>query len=249
MTAPDRLTWAGHSTVLIESAGERLLTDPVLSVRILHITRRVPAPDPALARGLTGLLISHAHRDHLDVPSLRRLELDGPALVPRGNGKLVQDALPGAAVHELREGDSFSVGAVEVRATHADHDGRRLPFGPHQPALGFVLEGPRRIYFAGDTDVFPGMAGLGDIDLALLPVWGWGKRVPAGHLDPERAARAAELIRPRRVVPVHWGTYASPRAWLPQPDRPAREFARLAAQAAPGVEVDVLAPGESLSLE
>lgn len=233
---------------MIEAAGERLLTDPVLGGRILHITRRVPAPDPTLAKNLSALLISHAHRDHLDVPSLRSLELDGPALVPRGHGKLVQGALPRADVHELSEGDSVSVGAVEVRATYADHDGRRHPFGPQQPALGYVLEGPHRIYFAGDTDVFPGMAGLGEIELALLPVWGWGKRVPAGHLNPERAARAAELIRPRRVVPIHWGTYASPRAWLPKPDRPARRFEELAAQAAPGVEVEVLEPGEALSL-
>jgi L-ascorbate metabolism protein UlaG (beta-lactamase superfamily) len=249
LTGPDRLTWAGHSTVLIEAAGERLLTDPLLERRVLHITRRVPAPDPELTMELSALLISHAHRDHLDVASLRRLDLRGPALVPRGCGRLVQGALPRADVHELSRGDSFDVGALKVRATYADHDGRRLPIGPAQSALGFLLEGSRRLYFAGDTDVFPAMSELGEIDLALLPVWGWGRHVPAGHLNPERAARAAAMIRPRRAVPIHWGTYASPRAWLPEPDRPAREFAELAAQSAPGVEVDVLAPGEALSLE
>jgi L-ascorbate metabolism protein UlaG (beta-lactamase superfamily) len=249
-TSPaDRVTWAGHSTVLIELAGERVLTDPLLGGRIFHITRRVAGPDPALGSRLSALLISHAHHDHLDVPSLRRLELEGPALVPRGSGKLVQGALPRAAVHELSEGDTVTLGSVEVQATHADHDGRRLPFGPDQPALGFVLQGPKRVYFAGDTDVFPGMGELGSVDLALLPVWGWGRRVPEGHLDPERAARATALIRPRRVVPIHWGTYASPRAWLSDPHRPAREFERLAAQAAPDVAVDVLSPGEGLSLE
>jgi L-ascorbate metabolism protein UlaG (beta-lactamase superfamily) len=234
--------------VLLELGGERLLTDPLLGRRILHITRRVGDPDPALASGLSALLISHAHRDHLDVPSLRRLALEGPALVPRGSGELVQGALPHAEVHELSAGDSIAVGGLEVHATHADHDGRRVPIGPARPALGFVVEGARRVYFAGDTDVFEGMSELGPLDLALLPVWGWGRHVPAGHLNPERAARAVSLISPRRAVPIHWGTYASPRAWLSQPDRPAREFARLAAQTAPGVDVELLAPGEELSL-
>jgi L-ascorbate metabolism protein UlaG (beta-lactamase superfamily) len=88
----------------------------------------------------------------------------------------------------------------------------------------------------------------GDLDLALLPVAGWGRRLPPGHLDPERAARAAALLRPRYAVPIHWGTYAAPRAQRGDPESPAREFARLAAAHAPDVEVRVLRPGDTLSL-
>ncbi len=211
-----------------------------------HIRRRVPAPDPGLLSQLDAVLISHAHRDHLDVSSLSSLDTRGPVLVPRGCGRLVGRALPGAEVHELEPGDRFSLGGAEVLATEADHDGRRIPIGRPAPALGFVVEGGQRIYFAGDTDVFPGMGELGHVDFALLPVWGWGKRVPAGHLDPARAARAAALIEPAVAVPIHWGTYASPGAWLSDPARPALEFERLASQEAPGVEVRVLQPGEWL---
>jgi L-ascorbate metabolism protein UlaG (beta-lactamase superfamily) len=248
MVSPEFVTWAGHSTVLIEAGGERLLTDPLLRDRVAHIRRRVPPPEPSLSRGLDAVLVSHAHRDHLDLPSLKSLEVDGPVLVPRGSGRVVQGALSGTDVHELTAGDRFSVGGVNVLATEADHDGRRIPLGRPVAALGFVVEATERIYFAGDTDVFAGMDELAHIDVALLPVWGWGKTVPAGHLDPPRAARAAALIGPDVAVPIHWGTYASPGAWLPDPSWPARKFERLAAQEAPGVEVRVLEPGEGLTL-
>ncbi len=113
------------------------------------------------------------------------------------------------------------------------------------------MSGSLRIYFAGDTDLFDGMRELaGTLDVALLPVWGWGPRVGPGHLDPERAARAAGLLRPRVAVPIHWGTYASPRAWWrSDPRLPAREFERFAAVHAPGVTVSILAPGQALTLE
>lgn len=233
---------------MVETGGERLLTDPLLRERVAHIRRRVPLPDPDLRARLSAVLVSHAHRDHLDVPSLQSLDLDGPVLVPRGSGRIVQAGMPGADVHELAAGDRFTVGGIGVLTTEADHDGRRIPVGRPVPALGFVVEGPKRIYFAGDTDVFSGMGDLGHVDVALLPVWGWGKRVPAGHLDPPRAARAAALIRPDVALPIHWGTYASPGAWLPDPLWPAREFERLAAEEAPGVQVRVVQPGESLAL-
>ncbi len=120
--------------------------------------------------------------------------------------------------------------------------------------MGFDLAGQRRIYFAGDTDLFDGMAGLGrdgQIDLALLPIWGWGTNIGPGHLDPERAARAAALLSPRIAVPIHWGTlYPFGLARLrPGPLRsPGPEFATWMRELAPQVEARVLAPGESTSL-
>ena len=107
------------------------------------------------------------------------------------------------------------------------------------------------MYFAGDTDLFPEMADLApSIDVALLPVWGWGPSVGPGHLDPERAAAAAALIAPGLAVPIHWGTFALPRAFRRRADPawPAREFAALAARQAPPVQARVLVPGEQLEL-
>src|SRR6185503_2691890 len=103
------------------------------------------------------------------------------------------------------------------------------------------------VYFAGDTGLFAGMARLPTLDLALLPVWGWGPRLGPGHLDPVGAAEALTLLRPRIAVPIHWGTY-SPLWYLRPPaylSEPGVAFAREAARLAPEVEVRVLTPGES----
>jgi L-ascorbate metabolism protein UlaG (beta-lactamase superfamily) len=107
------------------------------------------------------------------------------------------------------------------------------------------------VYFAGDTDLFAGMAELrGAVDVALLPVWGWGASVGAGHLDPKSAAEAAALIAPAVAIPIHWGTFAlaRPARRAPDPRRPAREFAELTKRYAPSVDVRVLAPGERMTL-
>ena len=245
----DRVTWAGHSTVLLEMGGARVLTDPVLRARVAHLRRHGEVPSEDLVERLDAVLISHLHYDHLDVPSLRGIAGDVRAFGPRGAGALLARA-GFATVEELRPGDTGEVGAVRVAAVPAAHDPRRRPLGPRADPLGFVLEAGVRVYFAGDTDLFDGMSEIGPVDLALLPVAGWGPELGnGGHLDPESAARAAALIRPKVAVPIHWGTL-HPRGrrlgdWFTEPGR---RFAAHAAELAPDVDVRVLAPGESLSL-
>src|SRR5207249_1217399 len=131
------------------------------------------------------------------------------------------------------------------------HGGWRPGVARRTPALGFLVAGSVSVYFAGDTGLFPGMQTLAaELDLALLPVAGWGRRVPDDHLDPVRAADALRLLRPRLAVPIHWGTYRTvtltraPHVLR----RPADEFSRLAASHAPGVEVVVLEPGSGLTV-
>jgi L-ascorbate metabolism protein UlaG (beta-lactamase superfamily) len=246
--AGDGVTYVGHATTLIEVDGTRLLTDPVLVSRIGHIRRIAPPPRADLA--VDAVLISHAHHDHLDVRSLRRLPGDPLAIAPPGSAPLVRRWTRHRVV-EAAAGARVRVGQVEVVATPADHDGRRFPLGPHLPAVGYVIEGTSRVAFFGDTDLFDGMRDLaGGLDVALLPIWGWGPRVGPGHLDPERAARAAALLAPRVAVPVHWGTLAGPRVWWrADPTAPARRFAELVATGAPDVAVHVLAPGERLAID
>ena len=186
------------------------------------------------------MLVSHAHYDHLDMPSLRMLRREGPIVVPRGSGRLLRGL---DDVIEVEVGERVPLGSVTVTAVAADHAVQRRPLGERTPALGYLVE---RVYFAGDTDLFGGMRDLaGRVDVALLPVWGWGSRVGPGHLDPERAARAAALIEPRVAIPIHWGTLAAIGAQRGEdPYAPPRAFAAAVARLAPGVEVRVLAPGE-----
>ncbi len=245
----DALTYVGHATVLIELDGSRFLTDPLVRRGILHVRRRVPTPDVSELGALTAILVSHAHRDHLDRHSLELLAGDCPVTVPRGCAAVARRC--GAReVIELDEGDSVELGNASIRAVPAVHDGRRYPFGPPLPSLGYLLNGSRRIYFAGDTDLFTGMSALsGLVDVALLPIWGWGPSLPSGHLDPARAAAAVARIRPRLAVPIHWGTL---RSWGAQrgldPVAPARAFAAAVNEAAPETAVHILRPGERLAL-
>ena len=241
----NRITWLGHSTVVIEVDGTRVVTDPALRRRIWHL-RRSEAVTTAAVGELDGVLISHAHFDHLDLRSFESFDRSLRVVVPEGAGGLVRGR-GFSRVLEVVAGDELELGGVRVWVTHAEHAPGRGPFSPRSAALGYVVHGSVSVYFAGDTDLFDGMTKLGTLDLALLPVWGWGPRLPAGHLDPLRAAEALRLLRPRAAVPIHWGTFKTPFA-SKSGSAPAREFARAAARLAPEVEVHTLQIGDSLAL-
>ena len=247
----DRITYVGHATALLELGGVRLITDPLLRDRFMHVRRHVPVPAPAVARDIDAVLISHLHHDHLDPPSLRMIGSDVDVISPHGAAKLLHRR-GFNNVTELVPGGSAEVGDVDVAATPAVHDARRYKVGRHVPALGYVLESHgRRVYFAGDTDLFDEMTELGAVDVALLPVAGWGPRVGWGHLDPERAARAAAIINPRVVIPIHWGSFLSARLKRRRPEmliEPPRKLGRLLAERAPDVELELLEPGQALEL-
>jgi L-ascorbate metabolism protein UlaG (beta-lactamase superfamily) len=251
------VTFAGHATVLLEMGGVRLLTDPLLRKRIGVLIRRSPVPPPAVRRELDAVLISHAHLDHLDVPSLRLIDRRTPVVAPRGLGGLLRRL--GFVPLEMDVGDEVEIGPsraaggsapsrVRVKAVPADHAGARYPMAGESAALGYVVSGGLTAYFAGDTGLYEGMRDLAPIDVAVLPVGGWGPRLPSDHLNPLSAAKALELLRPRACVPVHWGTIYPP--WLP-PAFNAKwgewphAFARYAAHLAPEVDVRVLLPGET----
>jgi L-ascorbate metabolism protein UlaG (beta-lactamase superfamily) len=240
------VTWLGHSCVVIRLDGVAVATDPVLRDRIFHLRRAAPA-DPDALDDIDAVLVSHAHFDHLDLPSLDRVHRAVPVVLPVGAGDLLRRR-GFRDVREVVAGEEVDVGSVGVRATHAEHASTRRPGTSRTGSLGFVIAGTRTVYFAGDTDLFDEMSALGPVDVALLPVAGWGPRLPPGHLDPERAAEALGRIQPRVAIPIHWGTYAPWEAPTGD-DAPARTFAGLAGTIAPDVEVRVLRPGESYEFD
>ncbi|MFE2874627.1 MBL fold metallo-hydrolase [Streptomyces roseus] len=256
---PVEITWWGHATCTVEDSGVRLLTDPLFARRLAHLRRRRGALPPREAAEADAVLVSHLHADHLHLPSLARLAPGTRLLVPRG----ARRAVPGLArvagarglpVTEVAPGEEVGVRAgVRVRAVSARHDGRRLPFGPRlAPALGYVVQGSARTYFAGDTGLFEAMAEeVGPVDVALLPVGGWGPFLGPGHLDPAGAARALAELAPAAAVPVHYGTYWPIGLDAVRPHEfhsPGEEFVRRARLLAPKVTVRVPGHGERVRL-
>jgi L-ascorbate metabolism protein UlaG (beta-lactamase superfamily) len=247
----DRLTYVGHSTTLIDLDGSRLLTDPVLGGNLGPLVRHGAPPAPQATEDLDAVLISHLHHDHAHVGSLRKLRRETRMLVPPGSRRFfAHHGFPDAV--ELAPGGQASVGDLTVTAVEARHDGGRRRHARRSQAIGFLVRGSRSVYFAGDTDIFPGMQDLaGDLDFALLPIWGWGPTVGPGHLDPEGAAEAAALLSPRVAIPIHWGTLYPFGLHHLRPDRlwhPGKEFLDCMREVAPQVETRVLSPGETTSL-
>jgi L-ascorbate metabolism protein UlaG (beta-lactamase superfamily) len=254
--------------VRVELGGRTVLTDPLLTAGLGPLRRVVPPLAPSSWAGVDLVLISHLHGDHLHLPSLRRLGRSTPVVVPRGAGRWLRGK-GFSAVEELGPGETLTDGGLTVTATEARHSahrwGPRFTSGPHAPAVGHLLSGDGlSLYVAGDTDLFPGMAELGGagpgrgLDVAVLPVWGWGPTLGPGHLDPVRAAQAVALLRPRVAVPVHWGTLAlaglhrlaSPwrsrmRALLTEPPE---RFAAAVAAGGSGTAVALTHPGHAVRL-
>ena len=246
-----QVTYVGHATVLVEMNGTRVLTDPLLRARVAHLRRRVEVDTRAL-RGIDAVFVSHAHYDHLDRRSLELLGRSTLVVVPRGLGGLLRRG-GFERVVEMDVGEHVTVGELTVEATHAEHRGDR-PLGARARALGYLLNGSHRLYFAGDTELFDGMTSLsGSLDVAFVPIWGWGPTLGrGGHLDPERAADALALLQPRIAVPIHWGTYHPLHLGLRMAPAfmrdPPTQFVQAAALVAPDVDVRVLQPGATLEL-
>jgi L-ascorbate metabolism protein UlaG (beta-lactamase superfamily) len=246
-----RLTWLGHSTVVLDLDGVRILTDPLLRPHAGLLRRLAPRPDPEAWAHPDVVLISHLHHDHAELRSLRMLTgtplMSAPANVEWLRRKGLDPAVPS------QEDWTRVAREVEVRQVTAVHGHRPMPHRPND-ANGQLVRGPSgTVWIAGDTELYPQMAELPElagmpIDVALLPVWGWGPRLSAGHLTPDGAARAAAMAAARFAVPVHWGTLHPPffsrfaRGWL---ELPGERFATALAEHAPGTTPVVLAPGES----
>jgi L-ascorbate metabolism protein UlaG (beta-lactamase superfamily) len=251
------LTFLGHSSVLVELGSTRVLTDPVLRGRVAHLSRVVPPVPRADWTDVDVVVISHLHHDHCDLPTLRLLGRDTRIVVPAGAGRFLRGR-GFSDVTELAVGERLVHDDVTIEATYALHDGRREPFGPRAEAVGYLLTHGQEaddasVYFAGDTDLFDGMVELHpDLDVALIPVWGWGPNLGPGHLTPREAARAVRLLRPRYAVPVHWGTLfpIGLEPFMPSfLTHPPRVFERAVRALGLDVEVLITDPGSRVAFE
>jgi L-ascorbate metabolism protein UlaG (beta-lactamase superfamily) len=243
--------YLGHSTVLLEVPGLRILTDPFLRDRLGPLRRHGPVPEPGAIGPIEIVAISHAHPDHFDRASLKALAGDPLVIVPRGMGGAVRRA--GLRAREVVVGEQVTIAPRwTITALPARH--WRWPAAPTAATIGYLIEGPGRIgiYFAGDTSRFAGLQDLaGRVDLALLPIGTWGPHMTPGHLSPRSAALAARDIGARVAVPIHWGTLypaGAHRILGERLTRPALRFAAWSRLLVPELDVQPLQPGEATTI-
>lgn len=207
--------WIGHATVLLRIGGMTVLTDPVLSSRIgvsLGLItggpRRLVAPALTI-RDLPKLdliLISHAHFDHLDRPTLNRLPKRTPVITAHRTRDLIAD-LGFRSVTELRWGEKWSLGPLTITAHSVRHWGARTFFDTNRGFNGYVLDdGRHRVLYGGDTAYHEGFRDIGTVDLAILGIGAYDPYV-AAHATPEQAWAMADHARAERILPMHHSTF------------------------------------------
>ena len=188
--------------------GDRVVaTDPLLCRRVWHLRRTTPVPPPEAAHADL-VLVSHLHRDHLHLPSLAQFGEDPPVVVPKGAAELVK----GLARHHLVEvvpGEEVDIAGVTLQVLPAHHDGRRSVFEKGDaPAVGFRIEhGGASVWYPGDTGSGVAVDAVRPVDLAAVPIGGWGPSLGDDHLDPAEAADLVSRVGARWALAVHYGTF------------------------------------------
>lgn len=232
-TPSAHLTWIGHATFVQRLGGVLLATDPVWSERI-HTIRRLTAPGVALEAcpRIDVATISHAHYDHLDLPTLRRIGPDALYVVPKDNADILRGAGLSNVV-ELGWWESHTVGDLRITLVPAQHWSMRLPWDKNKRLWGgFVYESPEGTsYHAGDTafseQVFRAIRErFARIDWAMLPIGAYDPVwfMQAQHMGPEEAGRALELLGAEHLVAMHWGTFKLTDEPLGEPPERLRAF-------------------------
>ncbi len=210
--------WIGHATVLLRVGGLTILTDPVLSNRvglglglITGGPRRLVAPALKLRElpPLDLILISHAHFDHLDRPTLSRLPKNVPIVTAHETGDLLRD-LGYHNITELRWGESHQVGPLKLTAQQVAHWGARTFFDQHRGYNAYLLETDnRRVLYGGDTayhEGFKSIGAVGGVDLAIFGIGAYNPFIRA-HATPEQAWQMADHARAAHVLPMHHSTF------------------------------------------
>jgi L-ascorbate metabolism protein UlaG (beta-lactamase superfamily) len=252
-----RITWLGHSTLLIEIGGLRILVDPVWGERSSPFNwvgpRRFLPPPLALEAlpEIDAVLISHDHYDHLDFPTIRQLiETDIPFLVPLGIGSHLEHwGVPAVRIIERDWWQEHHIGDVRLVATPARHfSGRSILLQDRNATLwcGWAILGPgHKVYYSGDTAMFPGFTEIGErlgpFDATMIESGAYNALWADVHLGPEQAVQAHIMVGGGVMIPVHWGLFdLSLHSWTEPIERV------LAAARDHGVSVVTPRPGASL---
>ncbi|MFA4934206.1 MAG: MBL fold metallo-hydrolase [Candidatus Methanoperedens sp.] len=207
------ITFIGHSTALIHLNGTNILTDPNFNnwAVIVHRAREPGIKIENLPK-IGAILISHAHRDHLDKWTMDQLPKDTPVLISEGNGDILRD-WGFTDVREMNIWNKTEVNGINITAVPAKHSGaRNSAFADFPKALSYIIQGDKTVYFVGDTGLFDGLKEIGNysqIDAALLPIGAYSPRwfMKSHHMSPDDAIQAMALLGAKEMIPIHWGSF------------------------------------------
>ncbi|MBN1551959.1 MBL fold metallo-hydrolase [bacterium] len=208
-----RATYIGQATVYIQCIHTRIVTDPIFKRSILGFIKRKnkPVVSPENLIDLKCILISHGHLDHLSISCLKRFQPTIPIIAPKGFERLLKRSIA-ADIITLSPGEYTLLDDTRITALPTSHIPGRWPFQKTGESLGYLVQSEKTIYFAGDTAYFDGFQAIAkeypNIDLAILPI---GSYHPAFwrkfHMNPEDTRKCCMVIKPKRVLCIHWGTY------------------------------------------
>ena len=243
--------WIGHATWALRLGGQLVLTDPIWANRIGGAVKRLVPPGVALAElpAADVVLVTHDHRDHMDLPTLAKLPDTATYVVPAGNaGRLGK-----AKILELDWWETTVVGALEITLVPSRHWSMRMPWNRNDTLWGgYVIRGPEGVaYHSGDTawgDHFAEIGARFAIDWAMLPIGGYAPRwfMEPQHVDPVEAARGFAALGARHMLAMHWGTYRLTDEAIGEP--PARLRAHWAEHGLAEDRLWILDAGEARSL-
>ena len=207
--------WIGHATWALRLGGRLIVTDPIWSKSISNVAPRLISPGVPLAElpAADLVLVTHDHRDHMDLPTLAKLPHEATYVVPLGNAPRLAK-LGHTTVVELDWWQSHAIGDVIVTLVPARHWSMRMPWNRNATLWGgYVIESPDGVaYHSGDTAYGEHFAEIGAkfaIDWAMLPIGGYAPRwfMEPQHVDPVEAARGFEALGARQFLAMHWGTF------------------------------------------